>query len=51
MPEAVLQPDADIFSMNIDGMKKALALNTWGTVIPTQVFGAVMAKNAEAGVL
>ncbi len=49
MPEAVLQPDADIFSMNIDGMKKALALNTWGTVIPTQVFGAAMAKNAEGG--
>lgn len=45
MPEAVLAPDADIFSMSIDGMKKALALNTWGTVIPTQVFGAVMAKN------
>jgi NAD(P)-dependent dehydrogenase (short-subunit alcohol dehydrogenase family) len=49
MPEAVLQPDADIFSMNIDGMKKALALNTWGTVIPTQVFGAVMAKNEQGG--
>jgi NAD(P)-dependent dehydrogenase (short-subunit alcohol dehydrogenase family) len=49
MPEAVLQPDADIFSMNIDGMKKALALNTWGTVIPTQVFGAAMAKNATGG--
>ncbi len=49
MPEAVLQPDADIFSMNIDGMKKALALNTWGTVIPTQVFGAAMAKNAGGG--
>jgi NAD(P)-dependent dehydrogenase (short-subunit alcohol dehydrogenase family) len=49
MPEAVLQPDADIFSMNIDGMKKALALNTWGTVIPTKVFGAVMAKNAAGG--
>lgn len=44
MPEAVLAPEADIFSMNIDGMKKALALNTWGTVVPTHVFGAVMAK-------
>lgn len=49
MPEAVLQPDADIFSMDIDGMKKALALNTWGTVIPTQVFGAAMTKNNTGG--
>ncbi len=49
MPEAVIQSDADIFSMNIEGMKKALALNTWGTVIPTQVFGAAMAKNDNGG--
>jgi NAD(P)-dependent dehydrogenase (short-subunit alcohol dehydrogenase family) len=51
MPEAVLAPDADVFAMNIDGMKRALALNTWGTVIPTQVFGAVMAKNGGGSIV
>ena len=51
MPEAVLQPDADIFSMNMDGMKKALALNLWGTVIPTQVFGAIMAKKGSGSIV
>lgn len=51
MPEGVLQPDADIFSMNIDGMKKAMVLNIWGTIIPTQVFGTVMAKNGGGSIV
>ncbi|MES2005404.1 MAG: SDR family oxidoreductase [Bacteroidota bacterium] len=51
MPEGVLQPDADIFSMNMDGMKKAMELNLWGTIIPTQVFGSVMAKNGGGSIV
>lgn len=51
MPEGVLQPDADIFSMNMDGMKKAMVLNLWGTIIPTQVFGAVMAKKGNGSIV
>ena len=51
MPEGVLQPDADIFCMNIDGMKKAMVLNIWGTIIPTQVFGTVMAKNGGGSIV
>lgn len=51
MPEGVLQPDADIFSMNMDGMKKAMVLNLWGTIIPTQVFGAVMAKKGKGSIV
>lgn len=51
VPEAVLQPGADIFSMNIDGMKKALELNLWGTIIPTQVFGAVMAQKGKGSIV
>ena len=51
MPEAVLQPDADIFSLSIDGMKKAMELNLWGTLLPTQVFGAVMAKKGGGSIV
>ena len=51
IPEGVLAPEADIFSMNIDGMKKAMVLNVWGTIIPTQVFGAVMAKNGGGSIV
>jgi NAD(P)-dependent dehydrogenase (short-subunit alcohol dehydrogenase family) len=49
VPEAVVENNADIFTMNIEGMKKALVLNLWGTIIPSQVFGAAIAKNEGKG--
>lgn len=51
VPEAVVENDADIFSMNIEGMKKALVLNLWGTIIPSQVFGAAMAKAGKGSIV
>lgn len=51
MPEGVLSPDADLFSMNLEGMRKAMDLNLWGTIIPTQVFGAAMAKNGKGSIV
>jgi NAD(P)-dependent dehydrogenase (short-subunit alcohol dehydrogenase family) len=51
MPEGVLQPDQDIFSMNIDGMKKVLDLNLWGTLLPTQVFGEAIAKTGKGSIV
>jgi NAD(P)-dependent dehydrogenase (short-subunit alcohol dehydrogenase family) len=45
MPEAVLQPGADIFALNMDGMRKVMDLNLWGTLIPTQILGPEIAKN------
>lgn len=51
MPEGVLQPDEDIFSLKIDGMKKVLDLNLWGTIIPTQVFGEAIAKTGNGSIV
>ena len=51
VPEGVLQNGADIFDLNIEGMKNALVLNVWGTVIPTQIFGSVMAKNGGGSIV
>ncbi len=51
MPEGVLQPEEDIFSMNLDGMKKVLELNLWGTVLPTQVFGEAIAKTGKGSIV
>ena len=51
VPEGVLANEADVFSLNIEGMKKALVLNVWGTVIPTQIFGAVMAKGEGGSIV
>lgn len=46
VPESVINPDQDVFDdMDIEGMKKALVLNVWGTVIPTKIFGAAMKEN------
>ena len=51
MPEGVLQPEDDIFSMNIEGMKKVMDINLWGTLIPTQVFGEALAKNGKGSIV
>lgn len=49
MPQGVLQPNEDIFSMNLEGMKQTMELNLWGTIIPTQVFGEAIVKTAGKG--
>jgi NAD(P)-dependent dehydrogenase (short-subunit alcohol dehydrogenase family) len=49
--EGVLQNSADIFDLNIQGMKNALELNVWGTLIPTQIFGSVMVKNGGGSIV
>ncbi|HUR11361.1 MAG TPA: SDR family oxidoreductase [Flavitalea sp.] len=51
MPDGVLQPDENIFKMNIDGMKKVMDLNLWGTVLPTQVFGEAIAKTGKGSIV
>ena len=51
MPEGVLMPGQDIFSMNLQGMKKVMDINLWGSVIPTQVFGDAIAKNGKGSIV
>lgn len=51
MPGGIIQPDQDIFTMSIDGMRQVMDLNLWGTLIPTQVFGEVMAKGGKGSIV
>ena len=51
MPDGVLMPDQDIFSMNLQGMKRVMDINLWGSVIPTQVFGEAIAKNEKGSIV
>lgn len=51
MPGGVLQPDQDLFSMSMDGMRQVMDLNLWGTLIPTQVFGEVMVKGGKGSIV
>ncbi|MDX2047879.1 MAG: SDR family oxidoreductase [Chitinophagaceae bacterium] len=51
MPDGVLQPDESIFKMKLDGMRKVMDLNLWGTLIPTQVFGQAIAQNGKGSIV
>lgn len=51
MPEGVLQPGEDIFKMNLEGMKRTMDLNLWGTILPTQVFGEALAKTGKGSIV
>lgn len=51
LPEGVLQPDENIFSMQINGMKKVLDINLWGTIIPTQIFGEAIAASGRGSIV
>ena len=51
MPEGVLQNEEDIFLMNLEGMKKVMNINVWGTIFPTQVFGEALAKNGGGSIV
>jgi NAD(P)-dependent dehydrogenase (short-subunit alcohol dehydrogenase family) len=51
MPDGVLQPEDDIFSMNLAGMKKVTDLNLWGTLNPTQIFGEAIAQTGKGSIV
>jgi len=51
VPEGVLPPDKDVFELNIEGMKKALVLNLWGTIIPTQIIGPSLAATGNGSIV
>jgi len=51
MPDGVLQPEDNIFEMNLQGMKKVMEVNLWGTLYPTQVFGEAIAKTGKGSIV
>jgi NAD(P)-dependent dehydrogenase (short-subunit alcohol dehydrogenase family) len=51
MPEGILQPDKDIFELNIEGTKRVMDLNLWGTVIPTKIFGKAIANGGTGSIV
>ena len=51
IPEGVLQPSEDLFSMNLPGMKRAMDLNLFGTLYPTQIFGKAIAETGKGSIV
>lgn len=51
MPGGTIQPDQNLFDTSIEATKKAIDLNLYGTMIPTQVFGRVMAEKGKGAIV
>lgn len=48
---ATIQPDQNLFESRIEDTKKAVDLNLFGTVIPTHIFGRVIAEKGEGSIV
>ncbi|REG96321.1 SDR family oxidoreductase [Flavobacterium aquicola] len=49
MPDAVVQPNEDIFKLNMDALQQVMNLNLFGTLLPTQIFGEAIKDTAGRG--
>lgn len=47
-PGAVVQPEADIFSLDMPALEAVLKLNLFGSLLPTQIFGRTMMETSPA---
>ena len=51
IPEAIVENGDDIFALDMEGLEKAVKLNLWGTVLPTQIFGRTIAQNKSGSIV
>jgi len=51
MPGATVGPNQDLFDIGIEDTRRAVDLNLFGTVIPTTVFGRVMAEQGSGSIV
>lgn len=51
IPGATITPDQNIFDINIADTQKAVELNLFGTVLPTHVFGRVIAEKGKGSIV
>ena len=51
MPQAVLQPEEDIFDLNMPALQQVMQLNLFGSLLPTQVFGKAIKNNGVGSIV
>ncbi len=51
VPGTVIPPDKSVFEASLDGIKKVMDLNLFGTVIPTLVIGKIMAEQGYGSII
>ena len=47
LPAATLPPGHSFFNLPVEGMEPVIALNLQGTLLPSQIFGAEMARRGQ----
>ncbi|MGO3195397.1 MAG: SDR family oxidoreductase [Sphingobacterium sp.] len=51
IPGATIGPDQNLFDSKIEDTKRAVDLNLFGTVIPTHIFGRVIAEKGKGSIV
>jgi NAD(P)-dependent dehydrogenase (short-subunit alcohol dehydrogenase family) len=51
IPDAVIQPEQDIFNLKITALDEVMRLNLLGTILPTQVFGEAIKNNGSGSIV
>jgi NAD(P)-dependent dehydrogenase (short-subunit alcohol dehydrogenase family) len=51
IPGAVVQPEQDIFKLNVTALEEVMRLNLLGTILPTQVFGEAIKNNGSGSIV
>lgn len=51
IPGATIGPDQDLFASNIQDTIKAIELNLFGSIIPTHIFGKVIAEKGAGAIV
>jgi NAD(P)-dependent dehydrogenase (short-subunit alcohol dehydrogenase family) len=51
MPGATIQPDQAVYDMKVDDLQKVVDLNIIGTILPTQVFSELFAKQKQGNII
>lgn len=51
MPGATIQPDQAVYDMKTDDLQKVVDLNIIGTMLPSQVFSELFAKQKEGNII
>ena len=51
IPGATVMPDQNLFDTKVEDTKKAVDLNLFGTIIPTQIFGRVIAEKGKGSIV
>nr|WP_315142045.1 SDR family oxidoreductase [uncultured Flavobacterium sp.] len=50
-PKAIIQPEQDIFKLDIPALEQVMQLNMLGTILPTQVFGEAIKETGSGSIV